>query len=160
MASPSPYRDRDVRLAIASILEATHEFDGVYVKSLSEVPSQRAGDARAVSIEPDTMDFSDDWGGGPTDSTDPPPLIVSARLRLTFMTRLDDPSARDDEAERLANVAANALNGQSLAGLTLPAFSRFESLKWLPPEPPERRVSATFVYRYIVDSWTSFDTVA
>jgi hypothetical protein len=160
MASPSPYRDRDVRLAIASILEATNEFDGVYSRCLSEVPSRRAGDARAVSIEPDSTDFSDDWGGGAANSNDPAPLIVQSRLRLTFMTRLDDPSARDDEAERLSNVAANALNGQSLAGLTLPAFSRFESLRWLPPEPPERRVSATFVYRYIVDSWTSFDTDA
>jgi len=159
MASPSLYRDRDVRLAIASILDATNAFDGIYLRSISEVPSRRAADTRAVSIEPDSVDFSDPWGddhSNPNSSSGA--LIVTGRLCLTFMVRHDDPDCRDDAAELLVNLACNALNDQSLADLTMPPFTRFQSLKWLPPEPPERRISATFAYRYSVDAWNSFNT--
>ncbi|ODU01698.1 MAG: hypothetical protein ABS79_01315 [Planctomycetes bacterium SCN 63-9] len=153
------YRDRDIRRAIASILEATREFDGVYLRSVSEIPSLRAGDIRAVSIEPDSVDFSDSLGdGGANPGSDSGALIVSGRLNLTFMVRDDEPVSRDEAAEQLVTIASNALNDQSLASLTMPPFTRFLSLKWLTPEPPERRISATFVYRYAVDSWTSFDT--
>lgn len=154
MASPSLCRDRDVRRAIAAILDATNEFDGIYLLSLAEVPGRRAGDARAVSIEPDSIEFSDPWG----DDSDAAGMIVSGRLVLTFMVRDDDPATRDDDAERLVYIASNALNDQSLAGLTMPPFTRFQTLKWLPPEPPERRISATFGYRWAVDSWTAFNT--
>ena len=159
MASLALSRDRDVRLAIAALLESTRAFDGVYLRSVSEVPGRRAGDTRAVCVEPDSVSFDAPWGD---DATAPSPgsgsLVVSGQLRFTFLVRDDDPASRDDVAERLVNVAANVLNDVPLAGLTMPQFTRFVSLKWLPPEPPERQVSATFAYRYAVDSWNSLGT--
>jgi hypothetical protein len=76
---------------------------------------------------------------------------------ITLLQRNEDPQLRDEAAELLFDTAANALNGQSLADLTLPQLTRFVSWKWQKPEAPERRISATFSYQYIVEGWDSYD---
>lgn len=157
MADPQTLRDRDVRRAIADLLDATNEFDGVYMLSLAEVSGRCAADARAVVIEPDSLEFSDPWSDGSSDGEpNTGALTVSARLLLTLMVRDDDPDRRDNGAERLASIVSNTLNGRSLAGLTMPLFTRFHSMTWLPPEPPERRISTIFTYRRLVEPWTAF----
>jgi hypothetical protein len=55
-------------------------------------------------------------------------------------------------------VAANALNGQCLAGLTLPQLTNFTSWHWEKPAAPERQITAIFTYHYIVEGWNSYDT--
>jgi hypothetical protein len=151
MSTLAIIRDRDVRAAVAAALEATRAFDGVYLAGLGDLAGRPAGSLRSVFIEPDQIQFDSRW-----DNVDQPGLVADARLSLTVLARDEEPLPRDEAAERLINVAANALNGRPLAGLTLPAFTRLVGLQWLPAQPPERRIRATFAYRYILESWCAF----
>src|SRR5262249_19536871 len=85
-------------------------------------------------------------------------LLVTSRVKITVLFRLEDPQLRDEGAELLLDTAANALNGQNLAGITLPGMTRFTSWTWLPPMAPERRIAATFSYSYIAEGWGGYDT--
>ena len=49
-----------------------------------------------------------------------------------LLYRHDDPQLRDEGAELLLDTAANALNGQSLAGLTFPQTTRIIQWDWQP----------------------------
>ena len=69
-----------------------------------------------------------------------------------------DPQLRDEGAELLLDTAANALNGQSLAGLTLPQTARVIQWDWQPPTVPERRINCVFSYQYIDEGWDAYDT--
>jgi len=79
-------------------------------------------------------------------------------VRLTLLARMEDPQLRDESAELVLDTAANALNGQGLAGLTMPAFTRFTGWQWQPATAPERRITATFTYQYIIEGWDEYDT--
>ena len=147
-------RERDVRNAVQTLLQATGQFDpnGVWLFS-PEDQGEGTDATNACWIEPFASELSDPWdaqtGGG---------VIVSARLRITFASRADDPQKRDEAVELLFNAAANALDGQTLvAGFTLPAFTRFVSWTWLEPDAPERRIVSIFSYQYELEGWGGFD---
>jgi hypothetical protein len=74
-----------------------------------------------------------------------------------FFFRDEDPQIRDEGVELLFNTAADALNGQSLGGLTLPDFTRFTSWRWNAPTAPERSIQTTFQYQYIIEGWSGAD---
>ncbi len=145
-------RDRDVRNAILDALQATNRFDGVYLWSLKDSADQAAGDARAAAIQPISWTESDQW-----DDVAAGVIQIDAQCRLVLMARDESPDARDESAEQLLNAACNAINGQSLAGLTLPAWTKIRSARWKDAIPPERQIEATIVYRYLVDDLASFD---
>jgi hypothetical protein len=147
-------RDRDVRNAIAAALTATGAFDpgAVYLTGLPEDYGQPASETAAASIQPDSSTQEDRW-----DSQTDGGLLVTSRVRITLIYRHDDPQLRDEGAELLLDTAANALNGQNLAGLTLPGLTRFTGWTWLPATAPERRIQAGFSYAYIVEGWDSYD---
>ena len=77
---------------------------------------------------------------------------------MTFIYRAEDPQLRDEAAELLFDIAANTLNGVSLASLTSPQWSRFASWRWQPPAAPERRITAVYSYVYLVAGWEAYDT--
>ena len=83
---------------------------------------------------------------------------MTCRVNLTLLARHDDPQIRDETAELLVNVAANVLNGQSLAGATLAGQTRFKSWSWEKAKPPERRITAVLEYQYLVRAWTGSNT--
>lgn len=146
-------RDRDVRNAIQSALEATGAFDSVYVWGLPEDYGSGASQLAVAVIEPSVSTQTDLWDDNTTGA-----LVVSSPVTLTFLARDEDPQLRDEAVERLLDVAADALNGQSLASFTLPAFTKFSSWRWEKPTAPERRIIATFVYQYLVAGWDQYDT--
>jgi hypothetical protein len=148
-------RDRDVRAAVQTALAATGQFDpnGVWLSGLPEDYGQGADDLNACSIEPVGSTERDDW-----DSQTAGGILILSECRLTFMCRRPDPQLRDEAAELLLDTAANALNGQSLASLTLPAWTRVTRWQWVDPAPPERRITATLSYAYIVEGWNNLDT--
>jgi len=146
-------RDRDVRNAIQAALIATGAFDGVWIWGLPENFGTGASEAAAAAIEPVSSTQDDRW-----DSETAGGLIVTSQVRLTLLYRHEDPQLRDEGAELLLDTAANALNGQSLAGLTLPGLTRFTTWSWQNATPPERRIAAMFSYQYIVEGWDSYDT--
>jgi hypothetical protein len=145
-------RDRDVRNAIQAALVATGAFDGVWIWGLPEEHGTGSSQLAAAAIEPESSSQQDHWDGGPGTG-----LLVTSRVIITLLVRCEDPQLRDEGVELLVDTAADALNGQSLAGFTLPDVTRFLSWAWLAPTPPERRVKATFQYAYLVDSWAGYD---
>jgi len=146
-------RDRDVRNAIHDALAATGAFDGVWIRGLPEEYGTGASQIAVAAIEPESSSQDDRW-----DSQMAGGLVVTSRVRLTLLYRNEDPQLRDEAAELLLDTAANALNGQSLAGLTLPAWTRFTGWQWQPATPPERRITVSFSYSYIVEGWEFYDT--
>jgi hypothetical protein len=146
-------RDRDVRNAIASALEASGFFDAVITTGLRKLDDQAAEDLRAVSIQPVSSTQSDTW-----DAPVAAYVQVDSTVRLIFVVRAQDEQTRDDTVELLLMHAQDLLNGQILAGITLPEWTKFTSYTWEDPTPPERKITAAFAYRYLVSGWNSFDT--
>jgi hypothetical protein len=146
-------RDRDVRLAIQAALKATEMFDAVMIWGLPENYGSGASNTGAAAIEPVSSTQNDYW-----DSQTDGGLVVTSLVAITFMYRHDDPQLRDEAVENLFENAANALNGQNLAGFTLPAKTRFTNWQWQPPTPPERRIKAMFSYDMIIEGWDDYDT--
>ncbi|MHB8359801.1 MAG: hypothetical protein ACYDCP_09950 [Thermoplasmataceae archaeon] len=146
-------RDRDVRNAIQTALQATDAFSEVYLWGLPEDYGSGASQIAVAVIEPHSSTQADHWDGGPGTG-----LVVTSVVTITLIYRHEDPQLRDEAVELLLDVAANTLNGQSLASLTLSELTRFTSWRWETPSHPERRISATFSYQYIVDGWADYDT--
>jgi len=146
-------RDRDVRNAIHDALIATGAFDGVWIWGLPEDYGTGASQLAAAAIEPESSKQEDRWDSEPGGG-----LIVTSTVRITLLQRDDDPQRRDEAAELLFDVAANALNGQSLGALTVPGWTRFTGWRWQTATSPERRIAATFQYAYIVEGWDNYDT--
>jgi hypothetical protein len=145
-------RDRDVRNAIQTALMATGAFDGVWIWGLPEDYGTGSSQFAAAAIVPMSSTQSDRW-----DSQDAGGLIVTSRVAITLAYRHIDPQLRDESAELLVDQVGNALNGQSLAALTMPALTRVESWSWAPPTAPERRINVVFSYQYIVEGWGAYD---
>jgi hypothetical protein len=145
-------RDRDVRNAIHDALVATGAFDGVWIWGLPEHYGSGSSQLAAAAIEPESSSQDDRWDGG-TETA----LVVTSLVIITLLYRHEDPQLRDEAAELLMDTAANALNGRSLAALTLPDLTRFLSWRWQNPTPPERRIAAVFSYQYIVEGWSAYD---
>lgn len=139
--------------AMAATLLGSGFFDDVYTTGLPKLDDQSAEDLRAVAIMP--------MSGTESDQYDAPTAgyqCEDAQVKFVFVVRAKDEAVRDRTVSLLFNYARNALNGQSIAGLTLPQWTKFTSHKWEDPAPPERKITATFQYRYLVQGWTSFAT--
>jgi hypothetical protein len=65
---------------------------------------------------------------------------------------------RDEAAEMLLNVAADALSGSTLDGMVLPSRTKIRSWSWHKPIAPERRIAAILEFQYLGDGWAGFDT--
>jgi hypothetical protein len=137
---------------IRDVLEDTGAFDGVYLCGLPEDRGEPSGDARSVSIEPGETAVAAPWDDTTGD------MVMTCRVNLTILARDEDAQIRDETAELLLNVAANALNGQALAGASLPCMTRIRSWSWQKPKAPERRVAAVLEYQYLVKGWTGANT--
>jgi hypothetical protein len=138
-------RERDVRRAVRDTLEASGYFDGIYLGSLPEQRGRSSGDLTAATIEPISTRETDHWDASPTAAAD-----LTATLRITVMARDADEEIRDETAERLVNIANNALNGSTLGGLAMPQFTQVQGWTWLPAVAPERRIRVEFRFRYFV----------
>jgi len=137
--------ERDIRVAIRDLLDATNAFDGVYLSGPPEGRGERGGDRQAAAVEPDETTAIccwDDVSG---------PSVRAARATIILMARDDDPQTRDEMAERLLETAIAALDGRSLAGMTLPEWTGIRSWSWRKPTPPERRIEAALEFRYLVE---------
>ena len=128
-------RDRDVRNAIQTALLETNAFDRVWIWGLPEDYGTGSSSLAAAAIEPSSSDQTDRWDDAPGGG-----LVVTSLVTITFLYRQEDPQLRDEAAELLFDTAADALNGQCLAGIHVPHLTRFMSWRWEEPSPPERRI--------------------
>ena len=145
-------RERDVRNAINDALIATGAFSDVWITGLPERYGQGASDLTAAAIEPVGTSFTMGWDAALAGDLD-----YTATCSVTLLARHPDPQLRDELAEQLLDYLHNAINGQSLAGFTLPQKTIVTGWRWQPAAPPERRIAATVSFAYLV-TWDSFDT--
>jgi len=145
-------RERDVRNAIHAALVATGAFSDVWITGLPEKCGQGASDLTAAAIEPDRTIFTKGW-----DAAIAGQLDYTATCTVTLLARHPDAQLRDELAEQLLDYLNNAVNGQSLAGFTLPQKTMVVGWQWQPTAAPERRIAATVSFAYLV-TWDSFDT--
>ena len=146
-------RDRDVRNAVQAALIATGAFDAVWIWGLPEDYGTGASNMAAAALEADETTENDPWDSQPTGG-----LVMTSVMTITLLYRAEDPQLRDEAAELLIDTTCNALNGQSLARFTIPAWTRVRRWKWEKAAAPERRITARLEYQYIVEGWDSFDT--
>jgi hypothetical protein len=148
-------RERDIRNAIVTALEDTNAFNGVFVWGLPEDYGTGASLEAFAAVVPMSSAEENRWDAAATGG-----IVITARIQLVLAYRHIDPQLRDEGAELLLNTAANAINAQSLAGLTFTQTSRITGWTWQPPTVPERRIVAIYSCQYIVEGWDSYDTTA
>ena len=147
-------RDRDVRQAAKDALNATGQFDAVYLSGLPEDYGQAAGQLRVAVIEMgNEFRVNDLW-----DSAQDGGLTVDGEAHITVLVRDQDPQVRDELAELLINVISNTLNGVAMDSWTTEQTSFVMRWRPIPSQAPERRMMAVYEYQYFVEGWTSFNT--
>jgi hypothetical protein len=144
-------RERDVRAAIKAALVATNAFSDVWLQGLPDAYGHGASELTAAAIEPMSTRLSSGWDAGPTGGLD-----YTAEVTVTVLARNPDPQLCDELAEQLLNFLINAVNDQSLGGLTIPQHTRVTGWRWRPRTSGERRIAATVGFAYLV-TWNSFD---
>src|SRR6266446_811254 len=95
-----------VRNSIQTALTATGAFDGVWIWGLPENYGTGASERAAAAIEPVSSTQDDRWDSEPGGG-----LLIASQVRITLLYRHEDPQLRDEGAELLLDIAANALNG-------------------------------------------------
>jgi hypothetical protein len=145
-------RERDVRNEIRDRLTDTGAFSLATLAGLPEATGFGASDLTAAAIEPQSTQQVTGWDAQPFGG-----LEMMAQVLITILARHEDPTLRDELAEQLLNTAADAINGQSLAGMTVPGKTRITGWRWLPATPPERRIAGTLTFSYIT-TWDGLDT--
>lgn len=145
-------RERDVRNNIRDRLLATNAFTDVWITGLPEDSGAAASDLTAAAIEPVATGMRSGW-----DAQTEGAIEFIATVTVTLLARNEDVQLRDEQAELLLDILADAVDGKSLAGLTVPGKTYVSAWKWQPPAPPERRIAATVSFSYIV-TWEGFDT--
>jgi hypothetical protein len=147
-------RERDVRNAIQEALIQTGAFSDVWLTGLPEEYGQGASNLTAAAILPVSTRLVTGWDAAPVGGLD-----LSSKLTVSLLARDPDPQLRDELAEQLLDFLINAVNGQSLANFTIPQQTMVTSWRWVPPRPPERRITATVSFAYLV-TWNGFDTTS
>jgi hypothetical protein len=145
------FRDRDVRNAMRDLAEALNRFDVATTAGLPETQPVAGDVMTMVDIEP--LDWNDE---SPFDDDGGPALFRTATVKVTILCIGEDAAARDETAELLWNLLANAWNGVSLAGLTMPDKTQFTYTRWLAVKGLERRVESKFIYTYQVGGFRDF----
>ena len=151
---PSPQRDRSFLRLIATLLRATDEFQDVTTSGLPEDVGRSAESYRHASLE--LTGFEETPYG--TDHTYVPRLRTVTFV-LTIGVRDQDSDVRDDELDRLGNIAKNAINGQSLAGANYPALTYLgRKGSYLSMKGIERRLQIAGTFAYDVPDWNLHNT--
>lgn len=149
------YRDRQILKAIGTLLTATGAFDEVRTSGLPADRGLPSSDGKLVVLDLDQWQDRDR-----SDDPDATPQDRDVTFLCYVCVRMEDPDMRDDELDRLVQTATNAINGQSVLGVTLPEWTRLLAGKWMPPTAPERRVICRGSFRYLLDDFDSHNDAA
>jgi hypothetical protein len=146
-------RDHDIRRAIHDALLSTGQFNDCWMTGLPEDSGTGAYEQSAAAIDPGAGNAAQ-YGDAAPDGA----ILIQGISIVTLLYRNHDVELRDSGAERLLNVACNALNGNGLGGLIFPQTALVRDWRWVPPTQPERRIEARYFYQYFVEGWAQFDT--
>jgi hypothetical protein len=148
-------RDRDFLRLVRDALEATNEFHEVTTRGL---PEDAGGSAESLKLAALSLaGFTEQtWFNGGAGV----PQYREVQFTLTVLVRDPDPDACADEADRLGAVAADAVNGRSLGGLTFTDKTRLTGGKYLPSATPEVRLQIAGTFAYDLADYTGHDTTS
>ena len=149
----STQRDRSILKLMRDALAATNQFDQVLTTGDPEQAGASADAARFASFEIHTFKEVDDY-----DDDGATPQIRTVHFTLYVITRNEDPDTRDDECDRLVQVASNAISGQSFGGATFPNLTRLGTGKYKPVTGSERRCEVAGVFAYLIDNYDAHNT--
>jgi len=147
-------RERDVRTAARDALLATGVFADVWLTGLPEQYGQAASELTAAAIAPKSGRKKTRGDAGNANIW----IEVTSVVIVTLLVRNSDPQLRDEQLELLKDTAEDALDGQSLGGLTIPDLTYLSDWQYEKETPPERRLTAKLTYSYPRFGWTSSDT--
>lgn len=131
---------------------ATRQFDDVLLSETPDSFPTSTPECRGANIDPRGNTFKPLADSGGFDG-----IIQTTQLSISFFARHESPTIRDAILEQLFAVAANALNGQGIAGATNPAWTMFKSAQYKTACHPDRRLDCIFEYQRLIDSWSDFD---
>lgn len=147
----SPYRDRTILKLVQSLLRDTQAFDAVLTVDIPE--SLEGSDRRKLAgLSIGGWKETTDFDGDPT------PCERLVQFWLTIAVRHSDPESRDDEVDRLSQVASNAINNQKLGGVVAYQRTRLFKAQWLPAEGVERRAKILGEWTQLLDNVTDHNT--
>lgn len=150
-------RERDLRNAIKTALDATNLFDTVWLGGLEDPKGIAASDSTGCGISPNSTVEDLRGGGGGYDAATDGGILYSCRIDLEIIARNEDSQVRDELAEQLLNTAKNTLNGTDLGGLAFPQLTKVSGWTWKKATSSERLIVATLMVRYEDDGWQAAD---
>ena len=122
---------------------------GSIAPSLPEVRGQAAGDRLAAVVALSDWEEEDE-------SDDPTEVQVTRKVRwtLTLIARDEEPEERERLLSGLLVASQNALNGQSLAGITIPEWSKLRRGRLETASSPEQRMTVMGEFTYWIDGFS------
>ena len=133
-------------------LAALGVFDGVYRSALPEDKGQSSGDKLAAVVAPGDWDEVDERNDEETVQS-----TRRVRWALTLIARDDDPELREAALDDLLSASQNALDGVSLAGVTIPDWTRLRRGRYEPSQSPEQRMTVVGEFAYWVEGFDGHD---
>lgn len=143
-------RDSDVYDAIVAALQATGAFTEVSWGSEPLGAGPTPADDTYLAIVTHVS-------GEDLDDVDPVEIVRRVQFRVEVDAREQDPLARAKALDRLANVVKRAINGQSLAGLTLPPLTLIRRDQAGRPQHPGQTATLNGEFAYLVAGYDGFD---
>lgn len=155
--APPPTGDYDARdwgilEDVQARLRATNEWDDVHLVAQPEDVGFGADETIAAVVEPV------EWSEPAEEFDDGGDTTRIFRFRVTLLRRDEDAEANAKALDRLGNVASNAVNGRSLAGITFPSMTRLRRGQWKPRTTPEQRLVLLGDCTYEVVNYDAHDT--
>ena len=145
-------RDRDVRNAIQAALTETGAFDAVWIWGLPEDYGTGASNLAAPRSSRRRATRPIAGTTRPTGG-----LLVTSLVTITLLYRHEDPQLRDEAAELLFDTAAERLTASAWPGSRCRSSRDSCRGAGRSQHAPERRITASFSYHYIVEGWDSYD---
>lgn len=138
-------RDRDGFDGVVAALRGTGVFSEVFFGN----PADRRGGG--VDLTPAAIVTPDGWFE--EDGVDPIELVRTVAFTVTIVARGNEPTERFDLLDRLGSVAQNAIDGEPLGGVCLPALTKLRRGHYDQDSVhPEQRVALQGEFTYLVSS--------
>lgn len=143
-------RDSDVYDAMRTLLEQTDAFTAVGWSGEGIEDGPRSADlARLAVLTHVSADELDD--------VDPVEIVRKVSFKLEITAREEDPAERAKTLDRLQAAARKAVNGKSLAGLTLPALTMLRRETLGPVKHPNQTLTLTGEFAYLISGYDGHD---
>ena len=156
------FRDRQVLARLADVI-AVADAAGVGGSGFHEVRTNGLPEDVGASAEHYRKVSMDVVGWTERDLFSEPGRAVTvertAEIRVVVHVRDQDPDARDDEADRLANLASNSVHQASLEGWLVADKSHLRRGRYAAATGVERRIELTGQICYLVDSAAGRDAL-